>query len=376
MDQKTGGIPFAMPRMRMLTIFTVVAVVLPCASRGASADGPGHARAETLRFDTNRSQWVELPRPEPGTPAGDLALARSVFGDHEYARAWRLIVSWQKSYGPSSELHPEALLLQARIAKARREFDQAHRLLDQFLNDYRATDLADDAAVELFNVAEVYLSGVKRKLWGMRLLSGSDLALDILDRITTEFEGTTTAELALKTKGDYFFNRGDFALAELEYGRIVQEYPASRYRRYAARQAAAAALASFPGVRFDDAPLIEAEERYRQYAGEYGDHARQEGVSLILDGIRQRRADKEYEIGRYYEKIGQRRAAGIYFQTVIDRWPDSAAAAKASVALSGGQATALPDSSMINVPDSEADRAGDENAAPPPDPVPQGKPHD
>jgi len=316
-------------------------VVLALASAAAGpwsrapvlADGPDPARTERLRFDPNQGQWVEQPAPEPGTPQGELAAARADFSRGEFGRAHRRIAAWQKGYGESSELHPEALLLEAQIEKARRNYHEAYVLLTRFLDLYRPTALADQAVVELFNIAEVYLSGVKRKFWGMRILSAEELALEVLDRISTEFEGTSSAVLALKTKGDYFFNRGDFLLAELEYGRIVQEYPAGRYHRYAMRQAAAAALAGFPGVRFDDAPLIEADERYRRYAQVYPEYARREGVGLVLEGIRERRADKEYEIAEYYQRIGQSRAARFYYEAILDHWPDTAAGAKAGAQL-------------------------------------------
>lgn len=302
---------------------------------GAFADAPPSTRPHQLRFDPERSEWVELPRPEAGTAAGDLAAAQAAFAERHYKKARKLIKAWQKTYGMASQLYPEALLLQARTEKALRQYYEAYQLLDRLLGEFRSTDVADDAAVELFNIAEVYLSGVRRKLWGMRLLSASDLALDILDRISTEFAGTRLAELSLKAKADYFFDRGDFTLAELEYARLLQDYPESQYRRYAMKHSADSALASFTGVRFDDAPLVEAEERYRAYARQYPDDAGREGVNLILQGIRGRRAEKEFEIGLYYQRIGQLRAARFYFESVRAHWPDTAAAAKATKALAG-----------------------------------------
>ena len=337
----------------------------------AFADEPPPDRPHQLRFDPERSEWIDLPRPEPGTAAGDLAAARASFAERRHKKARRLIKTWQKTYGMASELYPEALLLQARTEKALREYYQAYELLDRLLGEFRSTEVADDAAVELFNIAEVYLSGVRRKLWGMRLLNASDLALDILDRISTEFAGTRLAELSLKAKADYFFDRGDFTLAELEYARLLQDYPESQYRRYAMKHSADAALASFTGVRFDDASLVEAEERYRAYARQYPDHAGREGVNLILHGIRERRAEKEFEIGLYYRRIGQLQAARFYFESVRAHWPDTAAAAKATGALAGPSAPPAtpaqePATPVPTTPDNEPREAADaqENARP------------
>ncbi len=324
----------------------------------AVADDTPPTRTHQLRFAPERSAWIELPRPEPGTAAGDLATARAALADQRYKKVRTLISAWQKNYGSSSEFFPQALLLDARAEKGLRNYYDAYQVLDRLISEFRATDAADDAVVELFNIAEVYLSGVRRKLWGMRLLNASELALDILDRITAEFAGTRLAELALKTKADYFFQRGDFALAELELARLLQEYPESQYHRYALKLSADAALASFTGIRFDDAPLVEAEERYRMYAREYPDDAAT--VAPILQTIRERRAEKELDVGRYYRKIEQLKAAVFYFESVQAHWPDTAAAAQALQAIKAmeGQAASGGDASETPVP--PEDREEDE----------------
>ena len=115
-------------------------------------------------------------------------------------------------------------LLRAEIQIARRNYYEAHKLLQEFLGEYAGTQLGDRAADLEFVIAEVFLSGTKRKLWGMRILSSEDIGLEILDQLATEYPGSGMAESAIKAKADHFFDQGDFALAELEYARLVQEF--------------------------------------------------------------------------------------------------------------------------------------------------------
>ncbi len=295
--------------------------------------GFGQERAERLRFDPERGTWQELAKLEAGTAAGDLAIARASFAAEEYAGARKAINRWLKDYGTGSELYPQVVLLRARVDKAHRDYYLAYGRLTELLDEYGGTATASEAAVEMFNVAEVFLSGVRRKFWGMRLLRATDLGLDILDDLAVRFPETELAEQAIKTKADYFFARGDFGLAELEYSRLAQSFPRSRYRRYAMRRSADSALASFGGMRFDDAPLVEAEERYRDYAAQYRGLAEQEQVGLILEDIQERRAAKEFDIGAYYDKTHQHDAATFYYRSTIKYWPDTIASRKALGAL-------------------------------------------
>ncbi len=309
--------------------FAVSALILVIASSVRAGDPAPKPRAERLKFDAKQSQWVELPPPQPGTAEGDLALAQAMLTDERFAEARKAMKAWVKTYGANDIYYPAALLNRARIEKALRNYYQAYLLLDELLVSFRMSEAAEDAVVELFNIAEVFLSGVKRKVWGMRILDARDLGIEILDRISADYNGTDVAELAIKAKADYFYGRGDFALAEFEFGRLANEYPISRYVRYAMRRGADSALASFRGVAFDDAPLVESEERYRLYARAYPGLAEQEGIGLILQNIRERRAGKELETAYFYRRTKHTKAAAFYLRSVVEHWPGTVAARRA-----------------------------------------------
>jgi outer membrane protein assembly factor BamD (BamD/ComL family) len=282
-----------------------------------------------LEYDPRTGQWTESEPPVPDTPLGDLQLARQAFARGKYGPAYRRIKKWLKTYGPEDPLYPDALLFRAEVEIARRDYYKAHKHLQEFRSEFGVTELADRAAEFEFVIAEVFLSGVRRKVWGLRILSGTDTALDILDELSASYQDSTLAEQAIKTKADFYFSQGDFSLAELEYSRLVQEYPRGRYVRYAQRRSADAALASFGGIEFDDAALIEAEERFSLYLAQYPGLAEQEGIGQILQQIRSQRAAKEYSIGRYYEKTKHLKAAIFYYRSTSRNWADTIAAAQA-----------------------------------------------
>lgn len=314
-------------QFRFLAVGVAVCGALAGAAHGADRATP---KAERLRFDASEGVWIELPTPQAGTVDGDLAIARALYADKAYKAARKTIRAWLKDYGESSAHHPAALLLAAQIEKAMRHYDAAYNILSQLLEEFRRSQPAGEAVVEMFNIAEVYLGGVRRKFLGMRLLNATDFAIEILDDIANQYPDAVIAEQALKTKADYFHDKGDFSLAELEYGQLVRAYPNGRYDRYAQRRVADSALASFGGVLFDERPLIEAEERYRSYAARYPGLAEQEGIGLILGEVREKRAAKEFEIGAYYQRTRHPRAAAYYYRSTITNWPDSIAATKAA----------------------------------------------
>ena len=291
-------------------------------------------RTRTLEYDADRREWVEVPPPPLGTPEGDLHQIRTLIAGGDHRGALSLMTQFLKSYGPSNPHYPELLIAEAEAQIGLREYYKAYTLLEQFLDEFGGTELTSEALRLEFVIAETYLAGTKRKIWGLRWWSGEDVAHQILDDISLNYPDSDLAEFAIKSKADDLFQKGRHGLAELEYARLLRDYPQTRYHRYALRRSAEAALASFAGVEYDDAALIEAEERYRDYQARYGRMAeRDDRVTEILDGIRERRAEKEFSIGAYYERTGHLSSAVFCYQSVRDQWPGTVAASKAATRL-------------------------------------------
>jgi len=303
----------------------IVAAAMPTSTTVAQ-----QSRLRTLTYEKDKRSWTEVAPPMPGTSEGDLYLIRESIRDKAFGRANAQVKSFIKTHGTDDPVYPAVLVAQAEAQIGRREFVAAHETLQTFLGAYRGAAPTADAVRLEFVIAESFLGGAKRRIWGVPLLSGEDLALQILGEIAADFPEDEYAELALKTKADYLFKTGDHALAEFEYNRLIRDYPRSRYHEYALRRAAEAALASFAGVYYDEAALVEASERFEEYRAAYPGQADRDGVALVLDSVREMRADKEYLVGEYYEETGHLSSAVFYFKNVRRDWPGTVAASKAT----------------------------------------------
>jgi outer membrane protein assembly factor BamD (BamD/ComL family) len=133
----------------------------------------------------------------------------------------------------------------------------------------------------------------------------------------------------LKLKADYFFAVGDMDLAQDEYVNLAHEYPNGRYVQLAMLRGAEAAAAAFPGIKFDDRPLLDAQVRYRQVQSTFPHYAGRERVGDRLEGIRQERAEKDLDIARWYQRTRHGGAAEFYYRQILKDWPGTLAADEA-----------------------------------------------
>ncbi len=315
-----------------LSAMLVMTAVLPISAREVLP--PPRERAEQLTYDPVQDRWVRAPDPVPGTEDGDLDIARQWLAREDCAMTRRVVKDWIDTYGPMAARYPEALYLLGTAEMLCGDYRAARQAYEELLDDFPGAAHAEDALEGRFRVAEQYLAGKRRKaLGGLLRIRDREGGLKIMDDIIVNYPDTPLAEKAHLTKADHYFERREFELAEDEYARFANNFPRSRYHAKALLWSAYAALASFPGIEFDDTPLMTAQERFRTFLGTYPDQARQFDVPILLEQIAHTRADKTISIARYYERAGQVPAAVYYYRATIVRWPAAPAASEARARL-------------------------------------------
>jgi outer membrane protein assembly factor BamD len=233
-----------------------------------------------------------------------------------------------------SDRFPEALYFMGTSELELGEFKAAHANFQKLLNEFPGSEYAELALWADFRLAEAYLAGKKRKtFFGLFRVRDREEGIKVMDDITANYADTPLAEKAQKTKADYYYTRGEFELAEDEYAAFAREFPRSRFHAFALLRSAESALASFPGIKFDDAGLVEAQERYGQFLQAYPEQARENEVPARLEQIAARRADKSLDIARFYEKTKKLGAARYYYRATVVNWPQSPAASEAHARL-------------------------------------------
>jgi outer membrane protein assembly factor BamD (BamD/ComL family) len=282
-------------------------------------------------LDPNADDWKDETPPAPGTPEATLDTARSLLARGEARQARRLLSKWIEQH-PDHDRYLEGVYLYAESCFETRDYYRAYEHYE-VVAESGSGDLFQRAVRREIDCARAFLAGQKRIVWRIFRLPAYDDGVEILDRVWERVPGTRIGETVLRLKADHFFNSGDMDLAQDEYVNLAREYPSGRFIRVAMLRSAEAADASFPGVPFDDRALVDADERYRAVKATFPDYAAREAVDARLQGIREKRAEKDLYVGRYYEKVKQPGAAEFYYRQLLKDWPETLAAADARTRL-------------------------------------------
>lgn len=274
-------------------------------------------------------QWILDPETGKETPVADasperqeLDRAKALLVQNKPKDARKMLGKWIKKY-PGSPLRSEADYYTARCLERQGELYDAFKQYEKLIEDYTDLQYFHKALEAEFAIAKRFLNGTKRRALGIFWVSAADVGIKILQDIPDRWPGSSLAEQSLMSLGDYYLARGEQIDAISHYDQLIIIYPSSTLVRSARFLAASAYLDIFKGPKFDPAPLVEARERLFEYRRLYGNEANAAEIQAMLERIDSYEAEHEYEIARFYQRTGKKKAARFHYRQLLQHWPES-----------------------------------------------------
>lgn len=288
----------------------------------------GAARGAGEKYEWKEGKLVPMAAPAKGSAAGELAIVRAYFDKGDNRRAVSATKDFLKKY-PDDPGREEVMNVAARAEMNRRLFFQAYEWFEKQLQEFPAGELSDNALHKEFDCAEEFLKGTKRVAAGIFYLPAQSDGLEILERIAEHAPGSALAEQALMRVAEYHYGQGEWEDAVQAYDHYLDLFGKSSRSEYARLRAARAMHASYRGSAFDDTPLLDAQQRFKNFAALYPQTAQKENIPPILEQIRMSLAQRSYDTAGFYQRTGKPTVAAFYYKKVVDEFPQTGPAVKA-----------------------------------------------
>lgn len=276
---------------------------------------------------TEDDQWTQTVTLEPGTPEWQLAEARKALAGGDYVRAINLTTRWI-AQNPRHDLLPEAYLIRGDAKVARDDLYKALFDYEYIARVYPGSEAFTTALERELEIAKRFARGERRRLWGMKIVSGADEAEELLIRIQERMPGSRLGEEAGMELADFYFRRRNMPLAAEAYDLFIENYPNSEQISKARRRAIYAHLAGFKGPQYDAAGLTEARLRLQELKIVEPRTAQQVGADALLVRIDESRAVKLLEQAQWYRRTGDFIAAELSIRRLVTRHMGTVAAAE------------------------------------------------
>lgn len=283
-------------------------------------------------YELTEEGFQPVQELDPNTPGGQLQKIRRLIASDDAGEAVDLATDWIKQFPRHPDL-PEAFLLRGDAYVA--DDDEYKALFDyEFLiRNFPESRHFHTALQREYDIAMLYLGGLKRRLLGMRIIPAASEGSEILIRIQERSPGSQLAEKAGMALADYYYDTAEMQLAALAYGLFIENNPRSNSIERARFRQIEANLATFKAPAYDATGLIEARARLVELAEDDPLAGEKIGSEELIVRIDESLAKKQLLVAEWYQGQDKTVSARTIYRRVITDYPQTAAAYEAALRL-------------------------------------------
>ncbi len=216
--------------------------------------------------------------------------------------------------------------VKAEVLYGQRKYTKAVNAYDKFTDKFPQSVFYQSALERQYQIATAFLGGQKITALKVIRIRAYDEGGEIMNKIADKAGDAPVAQNALKTLAQSKAKRGDYQEAWRTWSDVSNRWPTGRTGQEALFGMARSLEQSYTGPKFDSKVLESSQSYYDEYQKRYPASAAELEVAQTLHNIYGELAEKELTVADYYAKTGSYMAANLYYQRVIDDWPDSASA--------------------------------------------------
>jgi outer membrane protein assembly factor BamD (BamD/ComL family) len=267
-----------------------------------------------LKRDTQRLSETQMADAE-GAAGAMLAEAQSREAANQHGKALDIYQSVVKKY-PRSSAAAESQFKVGEFLQIDGKDKRAFEEFQKFLTDYKGSPRYGEAVQRQFAIAEnLRANGSKGFLGGIGADIQPSKLIEFYEQITSNAPRTETAAQSRIAVGNIHAKQGDIAEAIVAFESVVDEYPGSKYASEAQFN-----LFKLHGQEasksFSPVDLRQQREAGEDFINQFGSDPRTGDVRSALGQLSEKELEKAYEVGRFYEKSGDNKAAVIYYRQV------------------------------------------------------------
>ncbi len=148
-------------------------------------------------------------------------------------------------------------------------------------------------------------------------------AAEIFEIVTRSGRGTNFAQNAQYYLAESYYRSGRYILSAAEYERFISLYPRDERREEVDYKRALSVYQQSPRYRLDQSSTLKAIELFQLFNSNYPNSEYVIESAERINELRNKLARKYFESAEFYARTDQYNAATIYYDLVIDKYPES-----------------------------------------------------
>lgn len=266
-------------------------------------------------------KWINPKTAVKPTPKEQFEYSMAFYNEKKYEDAKREFKKLIKSYPKSFEASESQYYL-GLTEEAQGNLYEAYLAFQKVIDKYPFSERIQEIIEREYKIAEAFISGEKRKALGITL-PVENPAIEILTKV---IENSTYGPLAPKAQyklGIVLKGLLRYYEAEDAFNKVISNYPNSEWVEPAKFQIASCRAAVSRGADYDQGAAEEAKQKFEDFVKEHPDAVLTQDAEKNIGMLMDKEAEASYNAARFYEKQKEYKAAKIYYNDIIENYPDS-----------------------------------------------------
>ena len=272
-------------------------------------------------------KWINPKTAVKSTPKEQFELAKNFYDAKKYEDAKREFRKLLKAYPKSFEAAESQYHL-GLIEDAQGNLYEAYLAYQKVVDKYPFSERIPQIIEREYKIANAFMSGEKRKAMGVPLPVDNP-AIEIFSKVVENSTYGPWAPAAQYKLGLVLKGLLRYYEAEEAFNKVASSYPDSEWVAPAKFQIASCRAAVSRGPEYDQGSAGEAKEKFEEFVREHPDAVLSKEAEINIEKLREKEAASNYNIARFYEKQKAFDAAKVYYNDVINNYPDSQWSGKA-----------------------------------------------
>jgi outer membrane assembly lipoprotein YfiO len=281
-------------------------------------------------------KWENPKYAAKDTPQDQLEYAMIFYKAGNLKSASREFKKLIKYYHLSKEAPPAQYYI-GRILEDLGESYDAFKAYQKVIDVYPYTDLVDDVIEREYKIGDAFFEGKKIRVLGALKVPAKDKAIEILKIVADNAQYGQYADQAKFKVGMAYKDILDYNSAILMFKDIIDRYPNSTLIDKARYQLAECSKLLTLKPAYDQTPTVEARKEFEDFVKKHPESQSAPEAKEIVSKLKSREAEHAFETAKFYESIRAFESAVIYYNDIVQNYPDTEWAQKAQERLNAIQ---------------------------------------
>lgn len=300
-----------------ILVITITILLLPTQSFAAWVWTP----------ETNK--WINPKYSVKETPIEQLDYALEFYSAKDYEEAIKEFKKLIKHY-PKAREAPDA---QFYIGESHQKLEQpfsAYKAYQKVIDMYPFSNLSTKIVERQFAIAMQALEGVSEEKGFFKTFTGE--IIDVADIFRQVIKNAPYSDLAPEAQyhiGLYLMEKKEYQQARNEFEKTINDYPDTEWADLAQYQVAVVDAKRSTQPQYDQKVTQAAIQEFKKILADNPDADLSEDAKKQIANLREKEAENNFIVAQFYEKQEKFGAAKIYYQIIVDDYPESKFAKRA-----------------------------------------------